>query len=109
MNEHIIEDKEKNQQIAEEKVNKIMDSVEVAKQSQESLFKQLFANIEQINPELGGFEEIASMLALPDEQFDLIAPLFLEEFEMNFHNRKCISFLKLFLFLKPINFFLTFP
>lgn len=86
MNEHIIEDKEKNQQIAEEKVNKIMDSVEVAKQSQESLFKQLFANIEQINPELGGFEEIASMLALPDEQFDLIAPIFLEEFERAYNN-----------------------
>lgn len=86
MNAHIIEDKEKNQQIVEEKINKIMDSAEVAKQGQESLFKQLFANIEQINPELGGFEEIASILALPDEQFDLIAPLFLDEFERAYNN-----------------------
>lgn len=39
MNAHIIEDKEKNQQIVEEKINKIMDSAEVAKQGQESLFK----------------------------------------------------------------------
>ena len=92
MNEHIIEDKEKNQQIAEEKVNKIMDSVEVVKQSQESLFKQLFANIEQINPELGGFEEIASNIFLPFSLFTIIAETPLSSSLFSFFNSFSLYF-----------------
>lgn len=86
MNAHIIEDKEKNEQIAKEKVEKIVESTEVAKKGQEGLFKQLFENIEKINPQLGGFEEIASLLALPDDQFALIGPVFLDEFERAYNN-----------------------
>ena len=42
--------------------------------------------IENINPELGGFEEIATLLALPDEHFAILAPLFLAELEKSFNN-----------------------
>ena len=35
----------------------------------------------KVNPELGGFEEIAALLTLPDEHFVLIAPVFLAELE----------------------------
>lgn len=86
MNAHIAEDKEKNEQIAKDKVEKIVESVETAKKGQEGLFKQLFENIEKVNPQLGGFEEIASLLALPDDQFALIGPVFLDEFERAYNN-----------------------
>lgn len=39
-----------------------------------------------INPELGGFEELAVLLTLPEEQFALIAPVFLSELEKSFNN-----------------------
>ena len=39
-----------------------------------------------INPELGGFEELAVLLTLPEEQFALIAPVFLNELEKSFNN-----------------------
>jgi hypothetical protein len=37
--------------------------------------------LKNINPELGGFEEIAVLLTMPEEQFALIAPVFLHEIE----------------------------
>lgn len=42
--------------------------------------------IKNVNPELGGFEEIAVLLTMPDEQFALIAPVFLHELEKSFNN-----------------------
>ena len=42
--------------------------------------------IEKINPSLGGFEELAMLLSLPDEHFALIAPVFLDELEKSYNN-----------------------
>lgn len=42
--------------------------------------------IKNINPEIGGFEEISALLSLPDEQFAILAPLFLAELEKSFNN-----------------------
>lgn len=42
--------------------------------------------LKNINPELGGFEEIAVLLTMPEEQFALIAPVFLHELEKSFNN-----------------------
>lgn len=42
--------------------------------------------IEQINPENGSFEEISALLSLPEEQFAILAPLFLLELEKSFRN-----------------------
>lgn len=52
----------------------------------QSAFEKLFEGIEKITPSLGGFEEFAMMLSLPDEQFALLAPIFLEELEKSFNN-----------------------
>ena len=59
------------EQKAEEKKNKIVSVME---------------EIQNLNPELGGFEELAVLLALPDEQFSLLAPIFLEELEKSYNN-----------------------
>ena len=67
---------------AQEFVNKTNE----AKVEQRSMFEELLNQIEKINPELGGFEEISALLTLPDEQFALIAPIFLEELQKSLNN-----------------------
>lgn len=42
--------------------------------------------IRNVNPELGGFEEIAALLSLPEDQFALLAPVFLFELEKSYNN-----------------------
>ena len=42
--------------------------------------------IENINPSLGGFEELSALLTLPDEQFVLISPFFLDEMQKSMNN-----------------------
>jgi dUTP pyrophosphatase len=42
--------------------------------------------VEKINPSMGGFDELAALLNLPDEQFVMIAPIFLGELEKSFNN-----------------------
>ena len=51
-----------------------------------SFFENFVKQIENINPALGGFEEFSALLSLPDENFALIAPLFLDELEKSFNN-----------------------
>ena len=52
----------------------------------QSAFEKLFESIEKVSPQLGGFDEFAMMLSLPEEQFVLLAPIFLEELEKGFNN-----------------------
>ena len=52
----------------------------------QSAFEKLFEGIEKITPQLGGFDELAMMLSLSEEQFALLAPIFLEELEKGFNN-----------------------
>lgn len=51
-----------------------------------NILQSALEEIKNINPELGGFEEIAVLLAMPEEQFALIAPVFLGELEKSFNN-----------------------
>lgn len=60
-------------------------------QRQESLqrkfeFEQFMKALQEANPEMGGFDELAAMLALPEEQFAILAPVFLVELEKGLHN-----------------------
>jgi hypothetical protein len=49
-------------------------------------FEQLLNEIQKVNPGLGGFDELAMMLSLPEEQFALLAPIFLEELQKSYNN-----------------------
>lgn len=51
-----------------------------------NILQSTMEELKNINPELGGFEEIAVLLAMPEEQFALIAPVFLRELEKSFNN-----------------------
>ena len=52
----------------------------------QSAFETLLKEIEKVNPGLGGFDELAMMLTLPDEQFIILAPIFLDELEKSYNN-----------------------
>ena len=59
--------------------------VEVQKKKQ-GAFEVLLDGVEKMNPALGGFNEMAVMLTLPDQQFIILAPTFLEELEKTYNN-----------------------
>lgn len=48
--------------------------------------EKVLKQIGEISPTSGGFEEIATLLSLPEESFSLLAPLFLDELQKNYHN-----------------------
>lgn len=60
------------------------------KKEQKPFFEELFNSLGEINPELGDFEEIAVLLSLPEEQFNVISEFFLEELQkgLNSNNNK---------------------
>ena len=55
-------------------------------EEKQSAFETLLAEVEKVNPAMGGFEEMSMLLSLPDEQFAMLAPVFLEELEKSFNN-----------------------
>jgi dUTP pyrophosphatase len=60
--------------------------MENAVQEKKSIFENLMKEVENINPALGGFEELGALLALPDEHFSMVAPIFLEEMQKSMNN-----------------------
>ena len=52
----------------------------------QSAFEKIFEGIQKVNPSLGGMEEISMLLALPEEHFAILGPVFLEELEKSFNN-----------------------
>lgn len=73
---------EEAKKLAQEMGQRAADQAAEKKNILESALEEL----KNINPELGGFEEIAVLLTMPEEQFALIAPVFLHELEKSFNN-----------------------
>lgn len=66
--------------------SKLSNATLPQREEKKNLIENTLKEIENINPELGGFEEVAALLALPDEQFAIISPVFLSELEKSFNN-----------------------
>ena len=64
----------------------VADKAQAASAERKSIFESLMNEIEKVNPAMGGFEEISVLLTLPDEQFAIIAPVFLDELEKSMNN-----------------------
>lgn len=75
-----------NEQEARNKILSVVGQTEEQKQEQKNLFENLAKEISEINPELGGFEELASILAMPDKEFAILAPIFIDELQKSFNN-----------------------
>jgi dUTP pyrophosphatase len=73
------------EQVKEAAKNFVAES-EHQREEKNNLIVSALEEIKNINPELGGFEEIAVLLTMPEEQFALIAPVFLNEMEKSFNN-----------------------
>ena len=50
------------------------------------MYNEIAKDIENINPSLGGFEELGIILSMPDELFATLAPIFLDELQKSFNN-----------------------
>lgn len=76
----------KNPQAVKATAQGLSDKMALASAERKSIFENLMVEIEKVNPALGGFEEIGALLALPDDQFSIIAPIFLEEMQKSINN-----------------------
>lgn len=76
-----------NEQEAIETAQRVADiSKGIDKEKIKFHFQGMMDAIEQVSPELGGLEELASILALPEEQFAVLGPIFLNELQKSFNN-----------------------
>ena len=66
--------------------NNVVEAQKKMQEERKSTFEALMAEVEKINPSMGGFEELSMLLALPEEHFAMLAPVFLEELEKSFNN-----------------------
>ena len=71
---------------ARKAANNIIDAQQAQQQERKSTFEALMAEVEKVNPSMGGFEELSMLLSLPEEHFAMLAPVFLEELEKSFNN-----------------------
>lgn len=71
---------------AKKAAQKMTAQAEQAAAERKSIFENLLQQVSEVNPQLGGMEELGALLSLPDEQFVLIAPIFLEELQKSINN-----------------------
>ena len=71
---------------AQQAAANMTDKIKEVREERKSLFENLMNEIENVNPNLGGFDELGALLTLPDEQFALIAPFFLDEMQKSMNN-----------------------
>lgn len=65
---------------------KVVESQHNQNEQKKFEFEKFMNILQEANPELGGFDELGAMLALPEEQFAILAPVFLAELEKGMHN-----------------------
>ena len=76
-----------------EAAHAVSEKIAAPQKERASFFENFVKQVENVNPALGGFEEFSALLSLPDENFALIAPLFLDELEKSFNNTEDKMFL----------------
>lgn len=65
---------------------KIVESQRTQTEQKRFEFEKFMNALQEVNPEMGGFDELGAMLALPEEQFAILAPVFLAELEKGMRN-----------------------
>ena len=71
---------------AKKTAQKMTAQAEQAAAERKSVFENLLQQVSEVNPQLGGMEELGALLAMPDEQFALISPIFLSELQKSINN-----------------------
>ena len=75
-----------NKEAAVAAAQKIVESQRAQTEEKKFEFQKFMEVLQDANPELGGFDELGAMLALPEEQFAILAPVFLAELERGMRN-----------------------
>lgn len=65
---------------------KMIESQKAQTDAKKFEFEKFMNALQEVNPELGGFDELGAMLAMPEEQFAILAPVFLAELEKGMRN-----------------------
>ena len=71
---------------AKASAQRIIDKAQTRAENRKIELENILKQIGEVNPAEGGFEEVAVLLALPDEHFAMLAPVFLEKLEKGYHN-----------------------
>ena len=75
-----------NKEAAVAAAQKVIDSQRNQAEQKKFEFEKFMKVLQESNPEMGGFDELGAMLSLPEEQFAILAPIFLAELEKGLHN-----------------------
>lgn len=70
----------------QESVNSFNQKINNAIADNASIFNSFMNEVQNLDPTQGGFEELGALLVLPEDQFTIIAPAFLEELERTLNN-----------------------
>ena len=73
-------------QVKEAAQSVVQQAQEVSAEVRQGVFESLMQEVENINPALGGFDELGAILGLPEEQFSIIAPIFLNELQKSMND-----------------------
>lgn len=71
---------------AERLAQNVVEKQRVINEEKRFNFEEFMNAISSANPELGGFDELSTLLALSEESFAILAPIFLGELEKGLHN-----------------------
>lgn len=65
---------------------KIIQSQKAQTEQKKFEFEKFMKALQEVSPETGGFDELGVLLALPEEEFAIISPIFLGELERGMRN-----------------------
>ena len=71
---------------AREAAKRVVEQAQELKEAQTFELQKVLSAIDQANPDGQNFGEIAGLLALPDEHFAVLAPIFLNQLEKDFRD-----------------------
>lgn len=77
-----------NYEQAKEAAQKMVTAQNQEAENRKIEFEKIVKQLQEVNPEVAGFDELATMLTLPEEHFAILAPVFLDELERGFKNVK---------------------
>lgn len=75
-----------NYEQAKEAAERVVESQRQETEKRRIEFEKIMKQLQEVNPDIGGFDELATMLALPEEHFAVLAPVFLGELERGLKN-----------------------
>lgn len=65
---------------------KVVESQRTQSEQRKFEFEKYMKAIAEVNPDIGGFDELGTLLAMPEEHFTILAPVFLAELEKGLKN-----------------------